>query len=220
MPLATIDELTFRNSYPSKYGDRNGQLHAYFYRFSDGEIGEASHKSAPSWKEGDEVEYEITGETRDGENKLKVSKPGASRGAPPNRQPPARNDNRPPPARTNTARPPSQTSPLGVTVGMALNNAALDMRSLGEAGGISLEDDEGVKQFLWRRASLYLRLSSAFESGKIAPLPRGPSLESEPPQSEPETTREPEAPPPRRTAPRNEREAANQNDVADEDVPF
>lgn len=114
-----------------------------------------------------------------------------------------------------------QGGPLGATVGMALNNAALDMRALPESA-MAIDNQEAVKHFLWERASLYLRLSQAFERGSIAPLKGGTPLEREAPQEQPQRE---EARPParvaRRTTPVNEREAANQSNTgADEEVPF
>lgn len=108
--------------------------------------------------------------------------------------------------------PCSHGTPLGVTVGMALNNAAQDMRADSD---FPLADDELTKQFLWRRASLYLRLSQAFEAGKIAPLPRGAPLAQEAPVSQPVREELAPPPPPAREAPRT---AAARAD--DEDVPF
>src|SRR5690606_5329837 len=108
------------------YGDENGQLHAYTYAFDDGVQGEASHKAAPSWGVGDEVEYTIAGEHR-GRNKLKVRLPQAG-GSPPARQiraparAPAPGRSSPPPGRQNASGAPAATF-LGVTVGMAVNNA-------------------------------------------------------------------------------------------------
>lgn len=217
---ATIESVEFVNSFPSQYGDANGQLHSYFYRFSDGAEGEANHKAAPSWAPGDEVDYTVTGE-HNGVNKLKVSKVGGQQGRPQEggNRPPARSGpsggQRQPPAQQRPAT--GKGVPLGVTVGMALNNAALDMRALPAAG--FLHDGGLAKKWLWERASLYLRLSQEFEAGKIAPLPRGEPLPTDAPRSEPVRQA---APPPRAQPerPRPGPDGAVDTSDADESVPF
>lgn len=231
---ATIESVEFVNSFPSQYGDANGNLHAYFYRFSDGAEGEANHKAAPSWGPGDEVDYEMQGQ-RNGVNKLKVTKVGGQQNRPqgggnraPARSGPSGGQRQGPgPQGPQNGGKPSASdyaegqrlSREGQRLGACLNNAALDMRAHFEPAGLG--SDEDVKAFLWSRASLYLRLSQAFEAGKIAPLPRGEALPTEAPRSEP--VRQQAAPPPAARAPRSqpvtEREAANQA-TDPEDVPF
>lgn len=219
--IAVITECRYKNSYPSQYGDENGQLHAYTYAFDDGVEGEASHKAAPPWGVGDEVEYTIVGEHR-GRNKLKVRLPQAG-------GPPPRAQNRAParsavPARTNAApaRGNASASPgaafLGVTVGMAVNNACQLALEEWKADD-SAQVDSTYWRRVWDHASQILRVAQVLEKGKLAPNPRDNEGTADP---EPEPEREPQAPPPRQVSrPGPGGAAFDPNEVDDDqDVPF
>jgi len=73
------------------------------------------------------------------------------------------------------ASKPSQqpSSPLqggaifGATVGMGINNAALDFRALGDSTKDWTQDQ--LKAFIWERASTYVRISQHMEAGNLAP---------------------------------------------------
>ena len=62
------------------------------------------------------------------------------------------------------------TAYLGVTVGMSLNNAALDMRALNpdDTSTPNPFDHEAVGKWVWQRASVYLRVAASLEAGKLS----------------------------------------------------
>lgn len=82
----------------------------------------------------------------------------------------------------------------GQTVGMAINNAALDARVLHEAGALDLNDSAAVKKFVWIRASVYIAVAKQLELGNLAntttAAPKAdpaPAEDDCPPETEPET---------------------------------
>lgn len=56
---------------------------------------------------------------------------------------------------------------LGQTVGMAINNAALDARAVGFET-LNMADHDAVAKFVWQRASVYLRVAQSLEAGKLS----------------------------------------------------
>ncbi len=55
---------------------RGDTMYPFEYEFEDGVVGEANHKTKePRFKVGDEVSYEITGQTPVGDNRLSLNKP-------------------------------------------------------------------------------------------------------------------------------------------------
>lgn len=126
----------------------------------------------------------VSGSTKTTINKLEVARVGKLQldggGAPP----PA------PQGRQGTAF-------LGVTVGAALNNAALDARVL-NFDTLNLDDSDAVGKWVWRRASVYLRVAAALEAGNLHGKPTNPPARGT-------TEAQPESPPPPARAPAAER---------------
>ena len=161
MPISTISSITPKGSFESKFGT----MYSFIYVFADGTSGEASHKTAnPPFAVGQHAEYTVTGEFK-GVAKLKVQRPQDG-GAITQPQPTTLAGGVP-----ATTVPGVHSTYLGVTVGMALNNAALDARAIAGAGNMDLSDDKALSGFIWKRASLYLRAAQALELGKLAPSP-------------------------------------------------
>ena len=81
MVQAQIDSIQGKGDWQGKYGT----MYTFEVSFNDGTVGEANTKTAePPYKVGDEVWYEVKGETQYGK-KLKISKSGPDaqfRGAP------------------------------------------------------------------------------------------------------------------------------------------
>lgn len=125
----------------------------------------------------------------------------------------------PPPARQNASSAPAGAF-LGVTVGMALNNACqftLEEAKDPGASGLRIGDPEFYRR-IWDHASQILRVAQVLEKGKLAPNPTDTN-EAEP---EPEPEPQPERTPPRRA----ERPqpgpggSVRTDDIDPEDVPF
>lgn len=116
-----------------------------------------------------------------------------------------------PPARQNAGNG-QGTAFLGVTVGMALNNAGLDYR----AAGFNISDASKAKAFLWQRASLYLHLAAALEAGTLHGDTPAPARAAPPPQRQPE----PPLARPTRPAPTDDGSAFGADNGSDDEVPF
>tara|TARA_S200002703_G_scaffold142973_1_gene135649 strand:+ start:160 stop:831 length:672 start_codon:yes stop_codon:yes gene_type:complete len=71
---------------------------------------------------------------------------------------------------------------FGATVGMGINNAALDFRALGDSTKDWTQDQ--LKAFIWERASTYVRISQHMEAGNLAPKDEFEG--AEPPEPTPE----------------------------------
>lgn len=220
---ATIEEVSYVNSFPSQYGDANGKLHAYRYVFDDGVIGTANHKAAPNWGPGAQVDYTITGDHR-GMNKLKVSAVGAQQGpgGPPQRQQAPQRASAPAPR--STPPPARQTAAgavyMGEAVGHALNNAVqMAMRETPPV--LAVVTDELFWKSVWSHASSILRMSDALKSGRLAPKPHKDGAPRDEPEPEPEPTHGPL--PPRaatRPQPGPDGQAFSNDDGDDDSPPF
>lgn len=123
------------------------------------------------------------------------------------------------PAASQRATPSHSSTPfMGVTIGMALNNAGADARDALTPD--ELGDHEAVAKWVWIRASVYLKVAQALEAGKLARTTSGQAA------TDPEPERQPEPPPARRTAATSTRATddgsafGSKPAVDDEDVPF
>lgn len=123
----------------------------------------------------------------------------------------------PPPAR-NQAPAGQAGGFLGATVGMAINNAALDWRAhaaaqpINEQGEDEILNHEQVAKFVWQRASVYLRVAAALEAGKLSQAGAPAQAEAPPPPP-------PRQQPPTRPAPTSTGAAFEDGD-GDDSVPF
>lgn len=135
-----------------------------------------------------------------------------------------------PPARQNAGNGQGNGF-LGVTVGMAVNNSALDMRALPE-DALDIGDHEAVGKWVWQRASVYLRVAASLEAGKLSAAGTSQRREEPEPEPEPEpdqpvtTGRNYDVDPPPQRPPARSRPAPTQSGQAfdntedDSDVPF
>lgn len=140
--------------------------------------------------------------------KATVNKVGGS--AAPQNAPAAQGRSSHPPARNNA--PTGQGNGfLGVTVGMAINNAALDMRHVCTTDPF-LDDHDAVAKWVWQRASVYLRVAQALEAGKLSGAGAPAKTAPPPPADEP--------PPARRAPAPTASGAAFDDDGSNQDVPF
>jgi len=137
------------------------------------------------------------------------------------------------PAQRSSAQAQGNVPVQGQTVGMALNNAGLDMRALMEAGGLDFDvtSHEAVSRFLWQRASAYIRVSRSLELGKLSmagtpgsEAPSGDQDGDEQGQGAVQEEPQPEPPPPPRRTARPRPQPGPDGSVAhnadEEDVPF
>lgn len=161
MKISKITNIVPDGSFESAHGT----LYAFTVTFDDGTIGNANAKAAkPPYSIGDMVGYDITGQDKRGNNKLKIDRKAAQQAGalPPQAQAQAT------PA---TTQPPSNPhAPLminGQTVGMAINNAVEVLRSMGVDYG-QIKDGEFAKA-VHEIASQLIRVSHKLEQGKLAP---------------------------------------------------
>ena len=125
MSISRIISINPAGTWQSSYGP----MYSFDVEFEDGTRGQVNAKSqTPAYRVGSEMDYQITGVTPKGQNKLKLQKPDPNTPAPAYNPPPERSA---PPARPAPAAQPARTAtetapggPVnGQTVGMALNNA-------------------------------------------------------------------------------------------------
>ena len=201
----------------------NDPLYPFAITFDDGSFGEANSKSEqPPYRVGDTVDVTITGQTPRGVNKIKVQKPGY--GGPQGRNPAPQSRNsgpagqRPPLAQNRPANA-GGGAILGVTVGMAVNNACAMMLEK-----VPSPEDIGTPEYwreVWEHASSILRIAAVLEKGKLAPN----SVAKEEPETEPEPEPEPQPEPARptartRPAPTDDGSAFGSGNEGDGEVPF
>jgi len=213
MPTALIQTITPDGSFSTD----NGRLFAFIYDLDDGTRGVANHKSERSpFREGEEVEYALNGETKRGDQKLKLTKPGQGQSYGSQRPANGGGGARQPPGNFKPVADQQPAQFLGVQVGMSLNQAVtVTVKEFEQPGGRVIASPDFWKR-VWENASSILRIAAVLEKGKLAP--NGAKEEAEP-------VRQAAPPPAAARAPRSqpvtEREAANQTDAgADEDVPF
>jgi hypothetical protein len=219
MPISTITNLVFRDQFQTAHGE----FYCYEYQFEDSTLGEANHKAEPSWGVGDEVEYVLNGQTPKGMLKLKVGKVGSfARPAAPSRHSVGPSRPSAPRATSSPSPRPSgpHSGPLGVTVGMALNNAGLDARLVMDTNDV--ENHEVFSRWLWERASVYLRVAAALESGKLskAGSHQAPAEPVSQIEAELDEAPLPEPPRPSRPSPGPSGQAFAQDTDDNDEVPF
>lgn len=95
----------------------------------------------------------------------------------------------------------------GQTVGMAVNNAAMDARTLHEAGTLDLSVSADLKRFIWIRASVYIAVAKQLELGNLANTETKPTSQ-EAPATEPEPAAEEQPPQPPAAAARQQPKAS------------
>lgn len=190
-------------------------LYPFFVEFEDGASGEANSKSqVPPYRVGDDMDYVVTGQSPQGANKLKISKPGS------NFAPPARD----PGSSSGQSRilPPKtvQSGPVnGASVGMAINQAlALLTKDMIHGHIQELICQPHFWQSVVEVASDVIRVSRHLEQGNLAPsVKERANGVSSPKTAVSQPSRGNVAP--ARQAP-TERQMANQGEDLDEDVPF
>ena len=125
MSISRIISINPAGTWQSSYGP----MYSFDVEFEDGTRGQVNAKSqTPAYRVGSEMDYQITGVTPKGQNKLKLQKPDPNTPAPAYNPPPERSA---PPARPAPApQPPrtaTETAPAGpvngATVGFAMKEA-------------------------------------------------------------------------------------------------
>lgn len=176
------------------WNDQAGcDMYPWFVTFEDGTTGCANSKSnPPPYNVGDVMYYEVTGQTKRGDNKLKIT--AEDRSGPPQRQAqqPRNADNRgryqqQPPQRQQ--RPPAQRpaaqgggqklsdsqKAYGQKTGNAISNAVATLNNMNECachvpdGAILHPGTPEWAQKLWEVASDIIRVSDFVENNKLAP---------------------------------------------------
>lgn len=200
------------------FESQHGTLYSFIYGFTDNTNGSCNHKTAhPPFRQGDQVEVEITGDHR-GVSKLKIQKPQqATQGSfqAPQAPKPTQGSypTRPAPRQ---APMPQQQDIHPATVGMALKEACALVSASQEPLELSYLHSQAFSKDVYLVASDIIRMARALEAGKLAPPARdraNPGQEAEP-EPEPEPVYQAPPPPPPTPA-----YAPNPQDDS-EDVPF
>ena len=165
MNIATVVSIEPTNEAP--YTNEHGTFYSFLVGFDNNISGKVNAKSAtgPAYKVGDVVGYEITG-THQGVNKIKVDK-RAAEGQQPKRAPAAAQPQRSAPAPTAPAPKQASNPVMGVTVGMAINNAVAILIRNSEAESLPV-DLPRIKGNVESIAADLISASRRLESGAVA----------------------------------------------------
>lgn len=200
------------------WSDQAGcEMHPWLVTFDDGMVGCANSKTnPPPYQIGDQVWYEVTGQTKRGDNKLSIKNEDPSNRGGGGRQQQQRNahahNRQPAPARgapaqrqapSSQGQPPAKdTRAIGQRTGMAMN-IAVDLAKLTNAENPQAIGTPDFWREVYQYASDVYRIADVIERGILAPnqksgTPNAPAPEEQPPEDEPPTdTTEASRPAPR-----------------------